>query len=227
MCIAANHRNAPIALWRVASRLMITLFNLFGEPQELAFRHTLIARDYKLACNWLRTVEALFRKLLFIEASYYVTDAAPAKPRAKRKRVRCEMAFYPEKPDEWRVTFRALDRRRPRRHGATLQLTPAPVRSSAAGEDAGGPSTAPHLAPTRFHSAWPLAERFEALLRVHNDPAPYAKRLARRLNAESASAILKAPAELEHRIDPEPYAQIEAMCAERREALPCVPLNSS
>ena len=33
----------------------------------------------------------------------------------------------------------------------------------------------------RFFSAWPLAERCEALLRVFNDPAPYAKRLARRL----------------------------------------------
>lgn len=66
-----DQRFAPIALWRVASRLMVTLFNLFGEPQVLASKLTLTSRDYKLACDWLRTLEALFRKLLFIEASYY------------------------------------------------------------------------------------------------------------------------------------------------------------
>jgi len=197
------------ALWRVASRLMITLFNLFGEPDALARQHSIGAKDYKLACNWLRTVEALFRKLLFIEASYYVGEATPPKPRVKRPHPRREMAFFPDQPDAWRVAFRVLDRRLP----AGKRARTTPRRLLATG--------------VVFHSAWPLAERFEALLRVHNDPAPYAKRLARRLNAESASAILKAPAELEQRIDPEPYAQIEAMCAERREALPYVPLNSS
>ncbi|MBX9745338.1 MAG: hypothetical protein K2X34_00455 [Hyphomonadaceae bacterium] len=34
-----------------------------------------------------------------------------------------------------------------------------------------------------FHSAWPLAERYEALIRVFNDPAPFARRLAARLHA--------------------------------------------
>ena len=38
----------------------------------------------------------------------------------------------------------------------------------------------------RFRSAWPLAERQEALLRVCNNPAPYAKRLAARLRKNKA-----------------------------------------
>ena len=37
--------------------------------------------------------------------------------------------------------------------------------------------------PVTFRSAWPLAERYEALLRVFNDPTKYAQRLARRLHA--------------------------------------------
>ena len=196
MSITTDHRNVPITLWRVASRLMITLFNLFGEPDALAHKHSMSAKDFKLACNWLRSVEALFRKLLFIEASYYARSATPPKPRAKRPRQRREMAFFPDQPDAWRVTFRTMDRLRPHPHGGARSHTPA----------------------RRFYSAWPIAERFEALLRVHDDPTPFAKRLARRLNAERVADILKAPAELQHRVDPEPYAEIEALCAKQRDA---------
>lgn len=204
MSIAAAHRNVPIALWRVASRLMITLFNLFGEPDALARQHSMGAKDYKLACNWLRTVEALFRRLLFIEASYYVGEITPPKPRVKRPRQRREMAFFPDQPDAWRVTFRTVESGRPRARSGHRS----------------------HLPLLRFYSAWPLAERFEALLRVHNDPTPFAKRLARRLNAARVADMLKAPAELEHRIDSEPFAEIEELCSQRCAALPGV-LDSS
>jgi len=209
MSITEDHRNAPIALWRVVSRLLITLFNLFGEPQELAFRHTLVARDHKAALNWLRTVEALFRKLLFIEASFYANDFKSAKPRAKRKRARREIAFFPEKPEEWRVSFRALEA--PANEGGSARLRRAYVAER----------SAPNLAPTTFHSAWPLAERFEALLRVHNNPTPYAKRLARRLYADPQrkAAPLKEPPELQHRIAPEPRAEIDRLVEERRRVL--------
>ncbi len=115
------------------------------------------------------------------------------------------MAFFPDRPDAWRVTFRTMERERPR-----LRL--------------GGRS---HRAPLKFYSAWPIAERFEALLRVHNNPAPFAKRLARRLSAVRVADILKGSAELEHRIDPEPYVEIVALCAKRHERLPCAALNSS
>lgn len=208
----APQRFAPIALWRVASRLMVTLFNLFGEPQELAFRHTVVARDYKLICNWLRTVEALFRRLLLIEAAHYAPEVAQAKLRAHAKRQRREMSFYPEKPDEWRVTFRTMERGRLRPHGAPDKPSSPPDRSNA-DENA----RLAYLAPTTFHSAWPLAERFEALLRVHNDPAPYAKRLARRLldaTPERIASITREPPELHRRIDPEPYAEIATLVSE-------------
>lgn len=115
------------------------------------------------------------------------------------------------------MTFRTSDRGRPRPHGSIEAQSPAPDQSSAAGEDARGPSTTLYLAPTTFHSAWPLAERFEALLRVHNNPAPYAKRLARRLyaNPPRIADLQRTPETLAHRIDPEPYAEIDALIASR------------
>ena len=126
---------------------MITLFNLFGEPQQLAFRQTFYARDYKLACNWLRTVEALFRKLLIIEASHYAREAVQTKPRKPSKRGRREMSFYPDTPDYWRVTFRTcLDRGRPRPQCLIDQASMHADTSRRAGEDARGPKTI-------FHSA--------------------------------------------------------------------------
>jgi len=212
---APQQRFAPIALWRAASRLMVTLFNLFGEPQDLAFRHTLVARDYKAALNWLRSVEALFRKLLLIEASHYANEMAQTKQRTPSKRVPNKLArklvsFCAENPDAWRVSFRTnMERGRPRPQHSIGQASAVAQSPRHAGED----TRAPYLAPTSFHSAWPLAERFEALLRVHNDPAPYAKRLARRLYAkpDRIAAITSEPTELQHRIDPEPYAEITAL----------------
>lgn len=190
-------RFAPLALWREASRLLVTLFNLFGEPHVLAFRHNVVGRDYKLILNWLRTVEALFRQLLLIEASHYAHDQEPTKPRAKRPRERREMTFTDENPDAWRVTFRVLDRGPSGPHVVRRQ-------------NAGLKAREPYLPPTTFHDAWPLAERFEALLRVHNDPAPYAKRLARRLHAkpERIASIMREPPELQHRMDVAPHAEI-------------------
>jgi hypothetical protein len=63
------------------------------------------------------------------------------------------------------------------------------------GGDAGGP---------RFHSVWPLAERYEALLRVFNDPTAYAKRLAKHLYAKAVKELrsfIREPSDAPHRID--------------------------
>ena len=62
---------------------------------------------------------------------------------------------------------------------------------------------AEHRPRPKFRSAWPLAERYEALLRVFNDPQAYARRLARRLHAapHRVRELLHAPPEAEHRID--------------------------
>lgn len=59
------------------------------------------------------------------------------------------------------------------------------------------------LTPPVFRSAWPLAERFEALLRVFNDPAAYARRIAARLHAlpHRLAEALRAPPDASNRVD--------------------------
>ncbi|MBC7769439.1 MAG: hypothetical protein H7124_11690, partial [Phycisphaerales bacterium] len=92
------------------------------------------------------------------------------------------VAFTAENPEAWRTSFRCgvPDRRSARRLGA------------------GAPR-----ASVRFLSAWPLAERFEAMLRVFNAPQSYAKRLARgfRAGLVRVEQLLRAPADYVHRIE--------------------------
>jgi len=215
---ASDQRKAPLHLWRAASALLNTLFALFGGPEKLAAKHTLTAAAHKLASDWLRTAEALMRRLLLIEASAYPVPPASSRQRRKSARQRKLMSFDADKPENWRVSFRCiLERQRPRRRG-TEQHPQTSNRLNNAGGDAGAPRKL-----RRFLSAWPLAERFEALIRVHNDPAAYAKRLARRLRAApKLIALMLRPLDaLAHRVGDEIDAQLDALC-ER-----CTPLFNS
>lgn len=174
-------RTAPIALWRRAGELVRTIFGLFGEPQDVAAQHTLTAQAFKLALSWIRVAEALVRQLLLIEAAALPRiNAAP--PRRVRKRQRRLVEHDAAAPEMWRVSFRCAPPRQAIRRSRARR---APT------------------APKRFYSAWPLAERCEALLRAYNDPAPYARRLARRLYARpQLSARLRIePAHFEARVD--------------------------
>jgi hypothetical protein len=192
MSIAAEPvRNAPIALWRIAQAFITTLFNVFGAPEEIAAQDTLTPKSHRLLCDWLRVGEALLRRLLLIEAAHCAKPNVRPPLRPQRARIRKVVAFDAEHPEEWRVSFRCvLDRRRPRRRNAG----------------------APRKAAKRFHSAWPLAERAEALLRAYNDPGPYARRLARRLHAapHRARALIACPANAPTLIDDAQLAQTEA-----------------
>lgn len=69
------------------------------------------------------------------------------------------------------------------------------------------------LYPPVFRAAWPLAERYEALLRAFNDPIPHARRVAARLHAtpHRLSEVLRAP--------PEAHARVKNFDAFRRRAL--------
>ncbi len=176
-------RYAPLEFWRIAEHFLHVLHNLFGAPENVAADHTLTARAYKLLASWLSVGEALLRRLLLIEAAAYANlPAALQRAHIKRPRVRKLMSFTAEQPEAWRVSLRCpIERQQPA--GARLWKKRA--------------------APKRFYSAWPLAERYEALLRVFNDPTAFAKRLARRLRAKPSHAetLLKAPPAYIHRID--------------------------
>jgi len=179
---------APTALWRVAAAFMHILQALFGAPEDVAARDTLRLAAHKLLASWLRAGEAMMRRLLLIEAAAYSKPNTSPLLRAPRKRTRKLMSFTAGAPEEWRVSFRCF-------LGPPASRRPAPAR-------AGSPSTL-HNAPARLRSAWPLAERYEALLRVFNNPLPHASRLARQLYAapHRLCELLRAHFEAEQRVD--------------------------
>jgi hypothetical protein len=171
---------APLPLWRVAEAFMHILHALFGAPADIAARHTLRFEAHKLMASWLRAGEALMRRLLLIEAAAHAKPNTRPLLRAPRKRTRKPMTCTPDAPEQWRVSFRCF-------FASTRGLSLSKAKRPA----------------PRFRSAWPLAERYEALLRVFNNPAAYARRLARRLHAtpHRVCELFRAPSEAEHRID--------------------------
>lgn len=158
-------RTAPLHLWRIARAFLDKLHALFGAPEDIAAQHTLTAKPYQLLLKWLRAAEALMRHLLLIEAAAYPRPNTRPLLHPQRTRARRLMGFSADAPEDWRVSFRCL---------ATDSRLPAGPRSLRHSEK---------QPARRFFSAWPLAERMEALIRVFNTPAPYAARLARRLHA--------------------------------------------
>lgn len=162
------------------------LHTLFGAPAYVARQHTLRGDAHALMRVWIAAAEALLRHLLVIEAA--ACAPAPARrARAPRTRQRRLVAFSPDASDDWRVHFRCVvqaDRRLPAGKPAPGKAAPRKHQNTA--YEAGAP---------RFYSAWPLALRYEALIRVFNNPAPYARRLARKLRAlpKRAQALLRFP----------------------------------
>lgn len=180
------HLVAPVALWQTARDFICVLFNLFGAPEALAAKHTLTAEAHKLILTWLRAGEALMRRLLLVEAAAHAKPNTRPLLKTRRRRVPRLMGFEAEHPEAWRVSFRCLIDAPSRAHSR--------VRAK--------------RSPKRFYSAWPLAERMEALLRAFNDPAPYASRLARRLHAtpHRARALCAHPANAPDLIGREGFA---------------------
>jgi len=242
-------RTAPLALWRVASAILHTLHMLFGAPEHVAARSTLTGKQHGMMASWLRSAEALMRRLLLIEASAFPKpNTRPLLPREPRQRARKRREFFADQPQNWRVSFRCFApgpraprgktpgnaaaarlerlqqlgaqpgqpifiyreerdditqgprpsrvyaRRRSRRPAQRSQPIPAQDRFWVHESE---------LEPLVVRSARPLAERYEALLRVFNDPAPYARRLAARLHAtpHRMKEALRAPPEARERIE--------------------------
>lgn len=204
-------RTAPSRLWRVAEAFKRILYTLFGGPEDVAEQHTLTLKPYQLMASWLRVGEAMMRRLLLIEAAAYPKPNTRPLLHAARRRVRKLRGFFPDKPEDWRVSFRCFS-------SATLRQAQRDAGDTAAASESVSLSVSKatrrrvsrkdrgsyeNLKPVTFRSAWPLAERYEALIRVFNDPAPYARRLAARLHAtpHRLREVLQAPPEAAHRID--------------------------
>lgn len=191
-------RNAPIALWRIAEAFMQLLFNLFGEPQNIARNSVIAAAAHKQLASWLACAEAMLRRLLLIEAAALAIPERRQRIRVPRQRVPRLLEFWPDKPQDWRVSFRCFP--------------------PSAGESAARRGRNVRITRT-FRDAWPLALRYEALLRAYNDPAPYARRLSRHLHARPrrAGALLQAAPDAERRV--ENFAALTQAAAQARDRL--------
>ena len=215
-------RTAPIALWRIAEAFLHVLHDLFGAPEDVAARHTLTRAAHALMASWIRVGEALLLRLLMIEAAAiemievtytYGHRSLQAEPTSQSACMspRSPRTFFADDPESWRVAFRCfsspvyggsvsarLVRRSPQGEGGSAMTKGGEAPSVAFGD------TSPASGGgNRFRSAWPLAERYEAMLRVFNAPFAYARRLARRLRAQPQRIrdLLDAPPEYDHRVD--------------------------
>ena len=148
--------------WQHVRYLIETIWALFGGPETIAALHTLSRTDHKLLAAWLRKAEALVRRLLLAEAADVEIAENKHKPRkaARAKQIR---SFNANEPHLWRVAFRLNE-------GDTYPFAGQKVRV---------PNRA--IREARFADARPLAERFEALLRVFDAPERYVERAARLL----------------------------------------------
>lgn len=117
-------RTAPIALWRAAQAFMHILHALFGAPEEVAFKHTLTRKAHELMASWLRSGEAMMRRLLLIEAQSFAKPNTRPLLHAPHKHTRKPAALDPDAPEQWRVSFRCFVER-PRPHGAIMEGKPA------------------------------------------------------------------------------------------------------
>jgi hypothetical protein len=151
-------------LWRTLRDYIVCAFHILGSPLALAELGWVRKERYDAQRNWLFRCEELFRRLLYVDALN-----APAIGTRVRRQSDCRLptahcrpptAFDTESPGTWRVSF---------------QLT-----SSA---------TAPSLRQKRKLSpsvdwrttacVYPLARRFEALVRAFNAPERHVRRMAR------------------------------------------------
>jgi hypothetical protein len=175
----------------------------------------------------------MLRRLLLIEAAAFAKPNTRPLLRVARKRAGKLMHFTAEAPEKWRVSFHCFtDRRRTAAKPASAAPSPPqierPIRPFIFREERSiGAKTEnraqrrrakrtratpilrqdrewiKHQPPLAFRSAWPLAERYEALRRVIEAPLAYARRLARLLHAtpHRARAMLRAPDEARQRVD--------------------------
>ena len=218
MQTAPRHRTAPLALWRAAEAFLHLLHALFGAPEDVAREHTLSRAAYTLMLSWLRVGEALLRRLLVIEAAAF-DHPAPSRARAPRQRQRKLMHFTPDNPQDWRVSFRCFSSS-PADSGGSPEPRSGKGKGQRAPSDAFGVSSPARGGDkNRFFSAWPIAERYEALLRVFNAPHAYARRLARRLHANprALETVLHQPEHFTDRVDDAEHITATARSAWRRD----------
>ena len=177
-------------LWETAKNALNYMLRMFGEPSAIACLKLLVRARRLDILGWLKPIEDLVRRLIIIEAMKLELKAI--RPHAPLEHVRREIVADPADSASWPARF---------------QVFPANshnMRSSKA--------AAPE--PFPLFKAFPVAERFEAVLRVLENPGRYISRAARR-----AQGLRELPRALARRADPEKYSPCRFALDETRELL--------
>jgi len=244
----ALQRAAPAPLWRAMQAFLELLFSLFGDPSWIAARGVMGRRDKALMRPWLRAGEAFLRRLLLIEAFALAPDMKIAAPkrRAHKSRLRRPITFYPDKPEDWRVSFRLFPtaRRRsrakrrmqrvrrpridlpnfllpPKRAASEFAHLQAPLHRLPRAASLNTPcATATGKTMDRNPvDPWPMAERLEALRRACVDPRACARRLARTLHRDERRAfrvLRREPPHIANLFGAQDFGRCNAIVASRR-----------
>ena len=184
-----------------ARDLLTFIFARFWSPAAIGkLTHVTEARRREFL-DWLRPVELMLRRLLFIEASALAATLTPA---AQEKKAAADVtSAKPERPDpEPSASDAPPPSDRPQDWAVSFRVTPAAVPSPSGHAPARGGVT--HIKTAALHEnlypARPLALRLEALVRVVIDPMHYIRRLSTQLLRADPCAFAHLAAEARCRI---------------------------
>jgi hypothetical protein len=161
------------AIFHAFDLLKLVLVRFWTPLQLAALPFIQQSRKLELL-DWLRPVELMLRRMIFLEArALAATLPPPPAPRAARsgRERQPHRPFDRDRPETWRCTFRALP----------LKANSAPSRYRP--YDPVKPRER-----LRAHDTRPLAIRLEAAIRVIINPMPLIKRLAAHLRRKSIPA---------------------------------------
>lgn len=151
-------------LWRTLRDYIVCAFHILGSPLALAELGWVRKERYGAQRNWLFRCEELFRRLLYIDA-LRVSAVGGRVPRQSDCRLptadcRPPTAFDTESPETWRVSFQLT----------STATAPSPRRKR---------NRSPGVDWRTTACVYPLARRFEALVRAFNEPERHVRRMAR------------------------------------------------
>jgi hypothetical protein len=209
--------SAIAALWSRARAMFARAAAIIGSAQTLAAITSLTRARRREIAGWLGLAESIVRKLIFAEAAGLERAPAPSHaPRAAaaKDRVKSTNPIDLNQPSTWPARFALA----PPRDPFAVPESRAP-RIRALWGSSLPPSPPAHPPKRGTPTPLRLAFRLEALRRVFNDPAPYARRLARifhRLNRRHPEAAQRYAIATAHprAVDPgDPRLIVESIAA--------------
>ena len=202
---AGGPEGEVVVHWQSVWSLILAVVHFFGAPAAFYESCSHQMKDRRLALNYLRTLEAMIRRILLVMAS---ADARPLEPWLPPKG-RDQAKTGPRAP---RAEYRGFA---PVRLPIRFVLIPPPVAPPSTTKRVRPPAPIPDflkepippeldspqtrrsermmiadhrrdLIENKFRPVFALAARLEALIRVYKDPLPFVMRIRQRIAAEQS-----------------------------------------